>query len=230
MDQCGLMAVIPQPPVFTDGTAPTLAQLQALAQSVSFLVDTDNRPIWHFYRTSANQGISADTWTQINTGSVAFDSDGVHDTYQALVGTPGYSAVESCLSIGLQSSATLFATCIGIIAGANNPNLTSGDYYLFGYRAGLTGTSGVAGSADAAYTSCDITPWPLYPGDQVAPYAWANTTATIDYNNLQNYQLGRWVCNFTGYWIRSESLTEPTPSSYNLNLSTSNPTYSVGVY
>lgn len=196
------MATLPTVPgPFADGTAPTLVQLQQLAGAVSFISDCDVRPTWHLYQTNT-QSLSASTWTNLGTAggnNVAFDSDGVSSgSGVATIVTQGYYAVEACADIAVSSPAFTFLVAFLWKAGANNPHFTNGTTLRFGARGGNIVTDA---SANTAYCASDICPNVCYPGDTIVPQVFASAAIGLKYNTNDAYNEGRFVANFTGYFI-----------------------------
>lgn len=196
------MATLPTVPTFAFGDS-SITNLQNLSNAVSFLVDCDVRPLFHGYQATTT-AMSASTFTTPGTKTVAYDDDGVliSTAMIATIVTQGYYCFEACIPI--QTLATLQNTdfIFLVTAGANNPHHTNGTTTLFGQR-GVLGGAGTGNDNTACIS--DICPWVLFPGDTVQPRGWINAAATMDFNRNATFTAGRYVNNFTGYWLRTGS-------------------------
>ncbi len=113
------MTALPHVPTFTQGEH-SVANLQALSQAVSFLVDGDLTPTWTLYRT-ATQSITAATITTVVFNQVAYDGDGVSDGTGALIVTQGYYRVEACgMALNTQANAERCIAIFLFTAGARS--------------------------------------------------------------------------------------------------------------
>lgn len=196
------MATLPIVPAFVAGDT-SITKLQQLSQAVSFLVDCDVRPTWHMYQTTTT-AITGSTWTTPGTKTIAYDDDGVaiSTAMIATIVTQGYYAVEACLPIRTLAGAQSTDCAFLVTAGPNNPHHVNGTTTFFGQR----GNNSFAGTGgDATGSISDICPWVLFPGDTVQPQAWISAAATMDFNTNTTYLNGRFVTNFTGYWLRTGS-------------------------
>lgn len=199
------MATIPTVPTFTEGEY-DLANLDALSQCVTFLADMDYRPVWHYYKT-ATQSMTANTWTLGAYGSVAADTDGTWFTLEtgaATTHTQGYYAVEGGCDFLTTATATQIYSAFVHTAGANNPHYTSGTQLYFGMHG--TGFTTAVASTDTGWCGKDICPNVCYPGDSIGLYFYeVGTTYALNNNANANYLSGRFVANFSGYYVRTGS-------------------------
>jgi hypothetical protein len=117
---------------------------------------------------------------------------------QAVIQTQGYYAVEACFDINPSSSSLTFLGSFLWTAGENNPNFTAGTTLQFGGRGGNTPSDN---AADPAICISDICPNVCYPGDTILPQVWVSATSTLQINSNSAYNSGRWVGNFTGYYV-----------------------------
>lgn len=194
-----MMATLPTVPgPFTDGTAPTIVQLNQLSYAVSFIANNNVRPTWHFYKTTSNS-LTQNAWNSPSYGTVAFDSDSVHSGGAVQVNTQGYYEVEACFDISVDATAFHALGSFLWTAGSSNPHFTSGTTLQFGGRGG----SGVNdGSSNTAICITDICPNVCYPGDTIQPQVYVTDTGlTLKVNTNDSWNEGRFVCNFTGRWI-----------------------------
>lgn len=197
------MATLPTVPgPFTDGTAPTMTQLQQLAYAVSFLSDRDVSPIWHFYQDSS-ESLTANSWNSITYNHNVIDSDGVHASGGvAQIVTQGYYAVEACIGLSVTSTGFSFIGAFLWTAGANNPHFTSGTTLRFGPR----GCNGVNNnSSNTGCTPIDICPNVCYPGDTIQPQVYVTAALSLKANTNDSWNEGRFSANFTGAWIAEGS-------------------------
>lgn len=197
----GANNVLPNVPSF--GLTPSLAQLQALSYAVSFLVDQDVRPTWHFFLTGT-VAVSAATWTSINYNHVAYDSDGVYDNVGAIVVTQGRYVLEACIQMQATSTKDNFVGAFFFQAGANNPHFTTGSQQYFGYCGSNLSQTGSANATNALCLA-SITPMICYPGDFLHVQVYSPAAHTIDYNQNTSYIQGRFATNYTGYFVNTGS-------------------------
>lgn len=183
-------------PVFADGDseATLLTKMNALGYAVQFWTDCDILPTWHYYKI-ATQALTSGVWQAVNFGTVAFDSDSTFTTGgYATIQTAGIYAVETCVQCEAGTSGIGFLCAFLMTAGSNNPNQAAGTTSRFAFRGGYMPTSG----GDGAVCSAGLTPWVMYPGDQIAVQVYPTANVTLDNNNNSTYENGRFVCNFTG--------------------------------
>ena len=192
------MATLPTVPTFVANDT-SVTKLAQLSQAVSFLIDCDTRPAWHFYRTTTFS--LANGWNIPGYTVVAYDSDGVQSSGSAVIVTQGYYACEGCSDIS-NPSGIVMDLSFQVTFGANNPHHTNGTTLVFGQRGG----SWLTPSADPAFTIGDICPAVLYPGDKVDFRTYVNATGqTLNKNVNAAFNEGRFVANFTGYFLRTGS-------------------------
>lgn len=192
------MATLPTVPTFGTNDS-SLTNLQNLSGAVNFLINCGVRPLWHFIRTATFS--LATGWNNPGYSTVIYDDDGVQSTGVASIITQGYYAVEGCVDILGTVSGVNFDTRFLLTAGPNNPHLTNGTTRIFGQRGGAT--TAVA-SQDTAVTVADICPIVCYPQDTIQLNTWVQTgPQTLEFNNNGSYISGRFVANFTGYFVRT---------------------------
>jgi hypothetical protein len=191
------MATLPTVPSFGANDT-SLTNLQNLSYSVSFLINCGVRPLWHFIRT-ATFSMSAG-FNNPGYATVIYDSDGVQTSGLAQIVTQGYYAVEGCSDLSTGSSGIAFDTRFLLTAGANNPHLTLGSTRVFGQRGG---NSVATASTDTAVTLTDICPIVCYPGDTLQYDTYVNSATSLNFNQNTSYIAGRFVANFTGYFVRT---------------------------
>jgi hypothetical protein len=194
------MATVPTVPTFTDGTAPSAANMEALAQAVNFLVDCDQRPIWHFLAV-AGQAIPSNAFTTVKYTNVAVDSDAVFTSASgtATIVTQGYYDMEYCLGIQSAASGASFSTRFIVTAGTHNPNHTSGTQIFNICQSSLCAATAATDTVAASAWQC---PWVLYPGDNVAVQIDTTVALNTTFNFNTSFIDGRFVANFTGYYSR----------------------------
>jgi hypothetical protein len=195
-----IMAILPPKPLptFFDGDS-SLVNLNNLGYAIQFLTDNDVKPTWHFYKT-ATQAIPASTWTTVNMGTVAFDSDGTFTGGgYATIQTPGIYGVAACMQVQAGTTGIGVLTQFLVTAGSSNPNHAAGSSVNIGLRGGLATASG----ADTAFAPTALTPWVLYQGDTIQAQIYTTVAATLDNNSNSSYMNGRFVCNFTGMLVRT---------------------------
>lgn len=192
------MATLPTVPNFATNDS-SLTNLQNLSAAVNFLVNCGVRPLWHFIRT-ATFSLAANTWNAPGYSTVIYDSDGVQSSGLAKIVTQGYYAVEGCADLQTGASGILFDTRFLLTAGPNNPHLTNGSTRIFGQRGG---NSVATASQDTAVTLTDVCPIVCYPQDTLQFQVWVNSATTLNFNQNTSYIQGRFVAQFTGYFVRT---------------------------
>ena len=195
------MATIPTVPTFVAGDT-SVTKLAQLAQAVSFLIDCDTRPAWHFYRTTTF-ALTASAWNVPGYTVVAYDGDNTQVSGGAVVQTQGYYACEGCVDIVNPTQVTVDLSFL-VTFGANNPHHAPNSTLVFGQRGGVWATIGAL-SADDAITVGDICPAVLYPGDKVDLRTFVTIAETLNKNVNTAFNEGRFVANFTGYFLRTGS-------------------------
>lgn len=197
-----MVAIPTSIPTFADGDT-SLANLEALANAVSFFSSCDIRPMWHFYK-SATESLAAATWTTVSYNFVAADSDGVYVPSGGLLGaaqivTQGYYVTEACAGILAGGAVAGFGTRFLATAGASNPNHTSGSNIAYGQTAGLAPDTA---NQDAQLCFGSLCPWVLYPGDTIQAQVFCTGAVSTSWASNTSYIKGRFAANFTGYWQR----------------------------
>lgn len=190
---------IPTVPAFVTGDT-SVAKLRQLSQCVSFVTSAQSYPVWHFYRAATFSLTTANTWFTVPMNMAAFDSDRVGTNGGATLGTQGYYVVEACVPFQTQSSANNAWAAFLWTAGPANPHFSSGTTNQFGLKSGRA-----IGSInmDETLSISDFCPVVCYPGDSIVVQANGGLSpTTIDTNTNATAVQGRFVCNFTGRWVR----------------------------
>lgn len=202
------VTVVPTVPAFATNDS-SLTSIEDLAYCLRFLVG-DIRPAWHAFTINARTVASANTWTTINFGTIAYDSEAnvpgstgiMASASTAQIQTQGIYAVESCATAVATSSAFYFDLSFLMTGGGNNPNLSTGSTRRFGLRGNTT----LATAATQVTVCCaDTTPVCAYPLDTIAMQVRASAASVVVQTNMSPvpaYNQGRFVTNFSGHWIR----------------------------
>jgi hypothetical protein len=190
---------IPTVPAFVDGDT-SVTKLRQLSQCVSFVTNAQSYPVWHLYRTAPLTLTTANTWFTVPMTATAFDSDRVGSGSGATIVTQGYYVCEACVPFVTQSSANNAWAAFVWTAGTANPNYSSGTAIQFGLKSARV----IAGvGADETLSLSDFCPVVCYPGDLIIVQANGGLTNTVvDFNNPVSAIAGRFVCQFTGRWVR----------------------------
>jgi len=197
------MAMLPEILYFAQNDS-SIANLNALAYAVQFLVDDDVRPVWHFYKDSASQSLTASIFATVTYNHNPIDSDGVYAATHngvATIQTQGYYAVEACVPFAPGTFGSMAGLNVNFLftAGSGNPHYPAGVTIQFGIR----GSSPVTdATGDTVVCITDIVPVCCYPGDTIAVQAFSGLfNATINTNLNGSWESQRIVPNFTGYWV-----------------------------
>jgi hypothetical protein len=130
----------------------------------------------------------------------AFDSDRVGSGGGATIGTQGYYVCEACVPFVSQSSANNGWASFLWTAGTANPHFSSGTTVQFGLKSGRTIA---ATGTDEVLSISDFCPVVCYPGDSIVVQAQGGLANTVvDANTNAGAVQGKFVCNFTGRWVR----------------------------
>jgi hypothetical protein len=197
----GANDVLPAVPTFAAGS-PTIAQLNALSYSASFLIDHGVRPTWKFYKTTT-QSLTANTKAAVQFNKVAYDCDGTYSgiNFGANLVTQGYYEVEASVQVDATASSNSFTMCFEWSPTSTNPHFSAG-VQNFGYKACVLPLT-TSAVADACFTISAVTPFPCYPADLIQVVCITNGAHTIDFNQNTTYDQGRFSTQFTGRWVRS---------------------------
>jgi hypothetical protein len=190
---------IPTVPAFVNGDT-SIAKMRQLSQCVSFVTSAQNYPVWHFYRNATFTVTSANTWTTVPMNIAAFDSDRTGAAGGVTIGTQGYYACEACVPFQTLASLNNAWAAFLWTAGAANPHYSSGTTIQFGLKSARTFAG--TGTNDVLSPS-DLCPVVCFPGDTIVVQANVGISNTvIDVDALLAATNGRFVCNFTGRWVR----------------------------
>lgn len=190
---------IPAVPAFVTGDT-SVAKLRQLSQCVSFVTSAQSYPVWHFYRDATFTLTTANTTYTVPMNIAAFDSDRVGAAGGVTIGTQGYYVCEACVPFQTLAAANTVYAAFLWTAGTANPHYSSGTTIPFGLRSGRafagTGTNEVV-------CPSDICPVVCFPGDTIVVQATGGTNSTVvDMDTGNAATNGRFVCNFTGRWVR----------------------------
>jgi len=200
----GANDVLPTVPQFVQGET-SVANLNNLGYATDFLCDDNTRPVYKAFKPFATTISTANTWTNVSGGNVAFDSDGQGTTglsnMDVNITTTGYYCCEAAASIKSFSTSYNFKIRFLFTAGAPNPVYATGTTIPFGQRA--SGSLAVTGT-DTALCASDICPTVCYPGDTIAMQVYTSNTNmnTLDFNNNAAFNQGRFVLSFSTYYLR----------------------------
>jgi hypothetical protein len=192
------MATLPSFPVFAENDS-SIAKLNELASAVNFLYNCSTRPVWHFHSETTQTLDSGWTVVQFPSNSYNYDSDGVNSgAGGANIVTRGYYSVESCVQFTVNGSGIGLGAGFLFTAGSNNPHFSENSAIRFGIRARApSGTS----ATDNSITPSDMVPVCCYPGDVLQAQAYCTAGITLRNNTNTSYTQGRFVLNFTGYYV-----------------------------
>jgi hypothetical protein len=190
---------IPTVPAFVTGDT-SIAKLRQLSQCVSFVSSAQSYPVWHLYRTATFSLATANTWFTVPMTATAFDSDRIGTGGGVTIATQGYYACEACVPFQTQSSVNNAWAAFLFTAGTANPHYSSGTTIQFGLKSGRA-----IGSINMNETlsPSDFCPVVCFPGDTIVVQANGGLSPTvIDNNTNATAVAGRFVCQFTGRWVR----------------------------
>lgn len=169
------MATLPTPPSFAVQETPTLAKMQALAASVSFVSQV---PIVVSLKRNATQSVAANTATAVQWNVSEVDSDSMHSNVtnpsRLTAVTQGYYRLHAVASVSIPSAQT-YQAYFQQTTSTNNP-LGSGHTQVFGLSGSLSPASGTMSLAIRSMTPC------LYVGDYVEVYVLVTASCTLQYN------------------------------------------------
>jgi hypothetical protein len=190
---------IPTVPAFVTGDT-SVAKLRQLSQCVSFVSSAQSYPLWHLYRDTTFTLTTGGTWYTVPMNLAAFDSDRVGIAGGATIGTQGYYTCEACVPFQTIASATNAWAAFLWTAGTANPHYSSGTTIQFGLKSART-YAGI--NTNETLCPSDMCPVVCFPGDTIVVQANGGSSGMlVDLNSDLAATYGRFVCNFTGRWVR----------------------------